>query len=209
VPDGAPVIMLPARLSRIKGHMFLIDALQQLTQKDFFCLFVGSDIGNEHYHKELETYIENSGLGGSVRIVNHCDDMPAAYMLSTVVVSPSLEPEGFGRIAIEAQAMGRPLITTDHGGSRETVLRDETGWLVKPGDVPGLTAALREALSLNAAQRAKLATRAMSHIGGHFTNESMSAGTLDVYAELLQSSTTQALPSNEGLRAIGKNKAAG
>ena len=209
VPDGAPVIVLPARLSRIKGHMFLIDALQQLKHKDFFCLLVGSDTGNENYRKELETYIENSGLGGKVRIVNHCDDMPAAYMLATVVVSPSLEPEGFGRIAIEAQAMGRPLITTDHGGSRETVLRDETGWLVTPGDVPGLTAALDEALSLDAGQRAKLATRAMSHIGAHFTNDSMSAGTLDVYAELLQLANTLALPSNDGIRAIGKSRSAG
>jgi len=209
VPDGASVIMLPARISRAKGHMFLIDALRQLPQKDFFCLFVGSDIGNENYHKELETYIENSGLSGSVRIVSHCDDMPAAYMLSTVVVSPSLEPEGFGRIAIEAQAMGRPLITTDHGGSRETVLRDETGWLVTPGDVAGLTKALSEALSLDGSQRAKLANRAMNHIGAHFTNESMSAATLDVYAELLQEANSRALPSNDGLRAIGKSKAAG
>ena len=210
VPDGAPVIMLPARISRTKGHMFLIDALQQLPQKDFFCLFVGSDIGNENYHRELETYIENSGLSGSVRIVNHCDDMPAAYMLATVVVAPSLEPEGFGRIAIEAQAMGRPLITTDHGGGRETVLRDETGWLVTPGDVPGLAAALKEALSLDAGQRARLATRAMSHIGAHFTNESMCAGTLDVYAELLQSAATHTLPSNDSLRAIGsRNRTVG
>ena len=210
VPDGASVIMLPARISRAKGHMFLIDALQQLSQKDFFCLFVGSDIGNKNYHRELEMYIENSGLGGSVRVVKHCDDMPAAYMLSTVVVSPSLEPEGFGRIAIEAQAMGRPLITTDHGGGRETVLRDETGWLVAPGDVPGLTAALSEALSLDAGQRAKLATRAMSHIGAHFTNESMCAGTLDVYAELLQSAAGRALPSNDSLRAISsRNRTAG
>ena len=209
VPDGAPVIMLPARLSRSKGHMFLIDAMQQLKQRDFFCLFVGSATGNENYHKELETYIESSGLAGKVRIVNHCDDMPAAYMLSTVIVAPSLEPEGFGRISIEAQAMGRPLITTDHGGGRETVLRDETGWLVTPGDVAGLTKALSEALSLDGGQRAKLATRAMSHIGAHFTNESMSAATLDVYAELLRDSLSRALPSNDALKAIGKSKATG
>ena len=209
VPDGASVIMLPARISRAKGHMFLIDALQQLQQKDFFCLFVGSDIGNENYHRELETYIENSGLAGSVRIVNHCDDMPAAYMLSTVVVAPSLEPEGFGRIAIEAQAMGRPLIATDHGGARETILRDETGWLITPGDVRGLTTALNEALSLDAGQRAKLATHAMSHISAHFTNDTMCAGTLDVYAELLHMANTQALPSNDSLRAIGRNRSVG
>ena len=209
VPDGAAVIMLPARLSRLKGHMFLIDAMQQLQRKDFFCLFVGSDIGNENYRKELETYIENSGLGGSVRIVSHCDDMPAAYMLATVVVTPSLEPEGFGRIAIEAQAMGRPLIATDHGGSQETILRDETGWLVQPGDINGLATALSEALSLDANQRAKLATRAMSHIGAHFTNESMCAGTLDVYAELLNAAVARALPSNDRRIAISNSRGGG
>jgi glycosyltransferase involved in cell wall biosynthesis len=204
VPDGAPVIMLPARISRAKGHMFLIDALQMLKQRDFFCLFVGSSIGNENYHRELEIYIENSGLGGSVRIARHCDDMPAAYMLSTVVVSPSLEPEGFGRIAIEAQAMGRPLITTDHGGSQETVLRNETGWLIAPGDVPGLTQALGQALSLDGNQRAKLANRAMNHIAAHFTNETMSAATLDVYAELLRDMAGHALPSNDHHKSLPK-----
>ncbi len=198
VPDGAPVILLPARLSRLKGHMFLIDALRALPQQDYFCLFVGAARGNGAYGRELEKYIEDAGLAGKARIVSHCDDMPAAYMLATVVVAPSLEPEGFGRVAIEAQAMGRPLIATDHGGSQETVIADETGWLVPPGDVPALTAALKEALALDANQRAKLATRAMSHIAQHFTNENMAAGTLDVYAELLNGATTRALPSNDG-----------
>jgi glycosyltransferase involved in cell wall biosynthesis len=209
VPDGAPIVMLPGRISRIKGHVFLIDALQQLQQKDVFCLFVGSDIGNKNYRQELEEYIESRGLGGSVRIVNTCEDMPAAYMLSTVVVTPSLAPEGFGRIAVEAQAMGRPVIATDHGGSRETILRDETGWLVEPGDVQGLSRALHEALSLNADQRARLATRAMSHVLQRFTNEHMCAATLDVYAELLESSAARTLASNEGIAADVRYRAGG
>ncbi|MCE9507474.1 MAG: glycosyltransferase family 4 protein [Alphaproteobacteria bacterium] len=201
VPDGASVVMLPGRISRIKGHMFLIDALQQLQQKDVFCLFVGSDIGNKNYRQELEAYIEGKGLGGSVRIVNTCEDMPAAYMISTVVVTPSLVPEGFGRIAIEAQAMGRPVIATDHGGARETILNDETGWLVEPGDVQGLSRALHEALSLNVDQRARLATRAMGHVLQRFTNDHMCAATLDVYAELLEFSAARGLASNEGIAA--------
>lgn len=202
VPDGASVIMLPGRISRIKGHMFLIDAMQQLQQKDIFCLFVGSDIGNESYRKELEEYITSKGLGGSVRIVSNCEDMPAAYMIATVVVSPSLVPEGFGRIPIEAQAMGRPVIATDHGGTRETILRDETGWLVTPGDVQQLADALNEAISLDTRQRALLATRAMSHIAAHFTNEQMCAATLDVYAELLESVSLHALPSNDSISTL-------
>lgn len=206
IPDGASVIMLPGRISRIKGHICLIDAIEQLQNKDVFCLFVGSDIGNESYRKELEDYIDKKGLSSAVRIVNNCDDMPTAYMLATVVVSPSLVPEGFGRIAVEAQAMGRPVIATDHGGARETILRDETGWLVEPGDVPQLVKALGEAVSLDGRQRALLATRAMGHVAAHFTNEKMCAGTLDVYAELLEMAAGRALPSNDGFASITQNQ---
>jgi glycosyltransferase involved in cell wall biosynthesis len=209
VPDGAAVIMLPGRLSRVKGHMFLIDALQQLRQKDVFCVFVGSDLGNGNYRRELEAYIESKGLGGAVRIVNNCEDMPAAYMISTVVATPSLVPEGFGRIAIEAQAMGRPVIAADHGGARETILRGDTGWLVAPGDAAGLAAALHEALTLDSNQRARLATRAMSHVLQCFTNEHMCAATLDVYAELLESAPARVLASNEGIAADARYRVGG
>lgn len=195
IPEGAAVIMLPGRLSRTKGHMFLLDALEHLQRKDVFCLFVGSDHGNEGYRRELESYIESKNMGAMTRIVTDCGDMPAAYMISTVVVSPSLVPEGFGRIPVEAQAMGRPVIATDHGGTRETIVRDETGWLVAPGDTAALSEALREAIDMAPHERALLATRAMSHVARHFTNEQMCQGTLDVYAELLDGANPLALPS--------------
>lgn len=194
IPEGALVVLLPARLTRIKGHMFLLDALAQLQRKDIFCLFVGSEKDGGGYRKELEAYIESKDMGGMTRIVTDCNDMPAAYMISTVVVCPSLVPEGFGRVPVEAQAMGRPVIATDHGGARETIVRDETGWLVGPGSVTELAKALNEAISLDARGRALLATRAMSHVANHFTNERMCAGTLDVYAELMESTAIKALP---------------
>lgn len=209
IPEGVAVVMLPGRLSRIKGHMFLLDAIEALGRRDVFCLFVGSDIGNESYRAELEKYIEDKGLGASSRIITNCDDMPAAYMISTVVVCPSLVPEGFGRIPIEAQAMGRPVIATDHGGARETIIRDETGWLVAPGDVDGLTRSLHEAMSLDGRGRAMLATHAMSHVAQHFTNEQMCRSTLDVYAELLEGGGMKALPSNDGFVAAEADRAAG
>lgn len=186
IPDGASIVLLPGRLSRIKGHMFLLDAIAALGRKDLFCVFLGSDIGNEKYRAELEAYIAAKHLESQVRIVGDGKDMPAAYMTATVVVSPSLVPEGFGRIAIEAQAMGRPVIATDHGGARETILREETGWLVPPGDVNALAYALHEALGLDARARALLATKAMNHVAQHFTNDLMAQATLDVYAELLE-----------------------
>lgn len=198
IPDGANVIILPGRLTRWKGHHILIDAMDRLRRKDVFCVIIGADQGRVKYRKELEETIQEKGLGGQVRIVDHCDDMPAAYMLATVVVSASTEPEGFGRVPVEAQAMGRPVIATDHGGAKETILREETGWLVPPGDPAALAGAIEQALSLNANQRAILATHAMAHIARNFTKEKMVEDTLDVYAELLRGKIlpqeTQTLP---------------
>lgn len=186
IPDGANVIILPGRLTRWKGHHVLIDAMERLKRDDIFCVLIGSDQGRTKYREELEDSIKNKNLGGHVRLVDHCNDMPAAYMLASIVVCPSTDPEGFGRIPVEAQAMGRPIIASDHGGAQETIIRGETGWLVKPGDAPELARAIDEALSLTANQRSILATRAMAHIAHHFTREQMMDKTLDVYAELLK-----------------------
>lgn len=190
IPDGASIIMLPGRLTRWKGHHVLIEAMQKLKRPenggDVFCVLIGSDQGRSEYTQELEASIRERGLEGRVRIVDHCNDMPAAYMLANVVVSASTDPEGFGRIPIEGQAMGRPVIATDHGGARETIKRGETGWLIPPNDADALSTAISEALSLTANQRAILATRAMAHIAENFTREKMAFETLNVYAELLE-----------------------
>ncbi len=185
IPDGANVIILPGRITRWKGHHVLIDAMEILNRKDLFCVLIGSDQGRTQYRAELEDAIQSKNLGGHVRIVNHCNDMPAAYMLASIAVCPSTDPEGFGRIPVEAQAMGRPIIASDHGGAQETIVRGETGWLVKPGDAAELAKAITEALSLTANQRSILATRAMAHIARNFTREQMMEKTLNVYTELL------------------------
>ncbi len=188
IPDGANIIMMPARLTRWKGHHVLIDAMAKIRRSDVFCVMIGSDQGRADYRQELEQTIEEKGLGTQMRIVDQCQDMPAAYMLATVVVSASTDPEGFGRVPVEAQAMGRPIIASDHGGARETIIRGETGWHVPPGDPDPLANAILEALSLDAGQRAILATRSMAHVAANFTKEIMADKTLGVYAELLQRS---------------------
>lgn len=186
LPDGCSVVMMPGRLTRWKGHDVLIEAMAKINRPDVICVLIGSDQGRTEYRKELEEKIELYGLGGRVRIIDHCDDMPAAYMLSTVVVSASTDPEGFGRIPVEAQAMGRPIIATDHGGAQETILRGQTGWLVPPKDSEALSHAIQEVLSLTPVQRSNLATRAMMHVATNFSKEKMADATLNVYAELLQ-----------------------
>lgn len=185
VPDGASVIMLPGRITRGKGHIVLLEALAMLKRRDVLCLFVGSDAGQANYRRELEKKIAQLGLEGQTRIVTDCPDLPAAYMLATVVTCPSLVPEGFGRTAIEAEAMGRPVIAARNGGLAETLVDGQTGWLVAPDNATELARALEEALSLPAEERAALATRAMAHVAQNFTNAKMCAETFAVYAEAL------------------------
>ncbi len=191
LPDGMNIVMMPGRLTRWKGHHVLIDAMALLKRPDTICVLIGSDQGRKEYRTELERTVMERGLEGQIRIVDHCNDMPAAYAMATVVVSASIDPEGFGRIAAEAQAMGRPIVATDHGGSQETIKRGETGWLVPPNDAQELAQAIGEAIDLDPAHRAMLATHAMMHIAENFTRERMTAQTLAVYAELLEERSTR------------------
>jgi glycosyltransferase involved in cell wall biosynthesis len=185
LPDGMPIVMLPGRLTRWKGQLVLIDAIAKLDRKDIRCLLVGSAQGRDDYRRELENRITLHSLEEVIRIVDHCDDMPAAYKLTDLVVSASTDPEAFGRIICEAQAMGRPVIASDHGGARETVLPGVTGWLTPPGDADALAMALEVGLALNGAARTKLAAIAIEHVRKNFSKNQMCDKTLDVYNEVL------------------------
>ena len=184
LPDGVPVVMLPGRLTRWKGALDFIAAIAILGRRDICCFLVGAE-QRRGFRREIEAAIERQGLGGLFRIVEDCGDMPAAYMLADVVVSASREPEGFGRVIVEAQAMGRPVVATDHGGARETVMPGGTGWLARPREPTLLAAAINEALSLSAIERAHFARRATAHVATHFSREAMCARTIEVYEELL------------------------
>jgi len=185
LPDGAPVVMLPGRLTRWKGQLTLIDALAKLARFDICCVLVGSDQGRTGYRKEIEERIRMRGLESVVRIVDHCRDMPAAYMLADVVVSASTDPEAFGRVVAEAQAMGRPVVAPEHGAAPEIVLPGQTGWLFAPSDAASLASALEVALRLDAAARESRAREAIAHIRSRFTRSGMCSATLDVYREVL------------------------
>lgn len=189
LPEDKPVIMLPGRLTRWKGQAVLIDALAKLGRTDVRCLLVGSDQGRSGYRKELEARIARHNLGSVVHITDHCADMAVAYALANVVVSASSEPEAFGRVIIEAQAMGRPLIVTDIGAVRETVVAGETAWVVPPADPDALAQALAEVLDLTPEQRYHLAERAMAHVDERFTKDHMCAETLALYNEVLSSAS--------------------
>lgn len=185
--DGAPVVMLPGRLTSWKGHGVLIEAMALVARTDVFCVMVGGDEGHQFDSDALFARANALGLGGRVRFVGHCEDMPAAYMLADVVVSASTRPEAFGRVATEAQAMGIPIVATDHGGSRETVRPDVTGWLIPPRVPRAMADAINKALGLDEAKRAALATAARAHVVANFSLEMMCARTLAVYKDVLES----------------------
>jgi glycosyltransferase involved in cell wall biosynthesis len=182
--DGFPVVMLAGELSEGKGQTVLINAIHKLGRQDIRCLLIGSDEADKDARQGLEALIEWQGLGGVVRIIDRCDDMSVAYMLSDVVVSASTAPEAFGRTLIEAQAFGRPVIGTDHGGPRETVVPGRTGWLTPPGDADALAAAIDAALNLTPDARQRLVEAAAAHVRANYSKEAMCRATLAVYDEV-------------------------
>ncbi len=185
LPDGKAVILMPGRLTRWKGQAVLLQALQKLKRRDFFCVIVG---GGKHasYGQEILQAIEQTGLKDNVGVYDTCADMPAAYMLADIVVVPSTRPEGFGRVVIEAQAMGVPVIASNHGGAKETVVPSQTGWLVPPGDADELARTIDLVLSQTPEHRQAMAESAQTHIRSRFTTEAMTSKTLEVYRELLK-----------------------
>lgn len=185
LPDGLPLILMPGRLTRWKGQTVLLEALAQLSGLDYRCVMVGSDQGRTAYRRELEALIARHGLGGRASIMDECSDMAAAYMLSDVVVSASTDPEGFGRTVGEAQAMGRPVVASDHGGAREQIIAERTGFLFPSGDTTALANGLRKALSLAPDARARLHDEAIARVRSEFSKDLMCARTLGIYREVL------------------------
>lgn len=184
LPDGVPTVMLPGRLSRWKGHEVLLKALALLGDRPVRCLIVGD--GRAGYRSEIEGLVQKLGLQSVVHLVGDCRDMAAAYKIADVVVSASTEPEAFGRVVAEAQAMGKPVIAPDHGAAPEIVIPNVTGWLVPPGDAAALAETLQFVLDLDTAERETLARAAIRRIQENFTKTRMCAATLDVYRELIE-----------------------
>ncbi len=196
LPEDVPVVMLPGRLTRWKGQHVVLDALSHLSTRNLRCLLVGSDQGRTKYRESLEAAIKKKGLESVVHIVNGCNDMAAAYLLSDFVISASTDPEAFGRVVVEAQAMGRPVIASRHGGPLETVTPGETGWLVAPGDGRDLAKALDAALATTQEERDRMAAACIKQAREVYSRQNMCQRTLELYREVLEESG--ALPKREG-----------
>jgi len=189
--DQSPLLLLPARLTGWKGQREAIRALGRLQDDPEVetprLVLAGDAQGRQTYVEELQALAASENVAERVFIVGHCSDMPAAMMLCDLVLTPSNEPEAFGRTAAEAGAMLKPVIAADHGGAREVVLHGETGWRVSPGDAAALAAAIAGALALTPEDRAIVGERARAHVIAEFSTVSLQASTLRVYHEVLNS----------------------
>lgn len=194
------IVLLVAKASVWKGHKILLGAVKQLVDGGMSGLklvFVGDHRGG--FGRELDGAIRSAGLLDRVHLASTCDDMPAAMLAAGVVVIPSIEAESFGRISIEAQAVGTPVIVSDLGALPETVQAPpdveagrRTGWRVSPSDPTLLADCLREVLELGASGRDSLALRARRQVEERFTIDRMARETLDAYGSLLERHTQAA-----------------
>jgi glycosyltransferase involved in cell wall biosynthesis len=194
------IVLQAARLTGWKGQRVLIDAARIMHDqgvRDVTFLLAGDAQGRDGYVQELDSMISAHGLKDVVRRVGHVTDMPAALVSAAVVAVPSTEPEAFGRVAVEAQAMGAPVVVSNLGAVPETVLappdvqtEGRTGWRVPAGDAVALAEAVGQALTLRPSTRDALAQRARNHVEQNFSLQQMVEKTLDVYVALVERQQT-------------------
>ena len=179
-------IVLPARMTRWKGHEIFIDAISMIKKENVTCIFVGDYQNKSSYVQELEKKIKNLGLSNKFRFLGHQSEMAAVYKLADVVVSASTKPEAFGRVVAESLAMGRLTIAVNHGGGPEIIKNEETGWLFKPGSARDLSKKILLALSQTKEDRIRISNTSVNLIKNKYDIKFMCDKTLQLYNELIE-----------------------
>jgi glycosyltransferase involved in cell wall biosynthesis len=201
VDANARLVVLAARLTRWKGQHTVIGAAALLKDRpefnDVVFILAGDDQGRTGYSGELISRIAELGLAGRVKLPGHCDDMPAAFLAAALALVPSVEAEAFGRISVEAQAMGCPVIVSDQGALPETILQAEadrvgTGWAFRAGDEAALADCIAKALSLAPELKAAIGRAAREHVAARFSKAALQRETLENYDNLLDSKLAEA-----------------
>ena len=182
-------ILLPGRLTSWKGQEKFIEALNILIEdynvSNFQAIVLGSDQGRKVYKKKLINLVQRYRLGQKVKFIDHCKEMPVAYSLADIVISASIEPEAFGRVSVEAQAMGKPIIASNLGGSKETILDGKSGFLYKHDDPRELAKSLNAVIELDQDHLNSIGNEGRKNVIKKFDVELMCDSTLREYKKLL------------------------
>ena len=182
--DNVPVIIMAARPAMWKGYQILIKALSKVNH-NFQCVLIGAGDGNKKFQKILINKIIQSKLETKIRLVNSTRDIQAAMILGDLIIMPSLTPEPFGRIVLEAQALGKIPIAFDHGGASETIIDGKTGFLAEPLKVTSLSEKISFALSLKPQKREKVGEFAKKFVSKNFNHNKMCNLTLSLYKQAI------------------------
>jgi glycosyltransferase involved in cell wall biosynthesis len=182
-------ILMPGRLTNWKGQEKLIEATNILVEdyhnSNFQVIILGSDQGRKVYKKRLINLVQRYRLNQKIKFIDHCKEMPLAYSVADAVVSASIEPEAFGRVSVEAQAMGKPIIASNLGGSKETILKEKSGFLYKHDDPRELAKTLNTVIHLDQDALNSIGNEGRKNVVKKFDVESMCDSTLREYKKLL------------------------
>jgi len=189
IEDNKKIILLPGRLTAWKGQEMFIEAINLFKQSnpelDFVAVILGDDQGRTVFRKKLERLVEQFNLTQNIKFVDNCKVMPVAYYISDVIVSSSIEPEAFGRVSVEAQAMKKPIIASNIGGSKETVIDNKTGLLFESGNPKSLCDKLNEIIKLDTLTLDLMGREGRKNVINRFNIEKMCLNTYSEYKKLV------------------------
>ena len=189
IEENKKIILLPGRLTSWKGQELFLEAINlvniQLGYEAFYAVILGSEQGRDVYKKKLIRLSEQYRMTKQVKFINHCKDMALAYKISSIIISSSIEPESFGRVAIEAQSMQKLIIASNIGGSKETIIDEKTGYLFDPINPKSLSEKILKALNLDYDTLKTIGDEGRKNIISKFNVEKMCFSTYSEYRKLI------------------------
>ena len=190
IEENKSTILLPGRVTPWKGQEMFIEAINILREDynkiDYQVIILGSDQGRNIFSKKIYSLVERYQLGKKIKFFSHCKEMPTAYKISDIIVSSSIRPEAFGRVSVEAQAMKKPIVASDIGGSKETIINGKSGFLFKAGDPRALAKVLNNVLEMNKETLNSIGNEGRKNVSEKFDVEKMCQRTFSEYRKLIK-----------------------
>ena len=184
------IILLPGRLTRWKGQEMFIEALnltiKNHSKNNFHAIILGSDQGRNVYSKKISLLVERYRLSRKITFIKNCREMPLAYKIADIAISSSIEPEAFGRVAVEAQAMGKPIVASSIGGSKETIVNNKSGLLYKPADARELARIINKLMEMDKESLNLMGEEGRKNVEKKFNVDQMCQTTFTEYKKLLK-----------------------